>query len=125
MPECCCCIRLHAPIHKKNGGINDPGKGRRVFLATTDFMKDAIHAGIHHLLSTLTNTVASVTGVGGGKILRHAKDFSRILQNLPEENSQKSELQIKKLFMWFCVPFFQIKACKVHLHSLHHRLLHQ
>jgi len=76
MPECCCCIRLHAPIHKeKNGGMNDPGKGRRVFLATTDFMQDLFHAGIHHLLSTLTNTVTSITSVRAGKILGDAKDF--------------------------------------------------
>jgi len=116
MPECCCCIRLHAPIHKrKNGDINDPGKGRRVFLATTDFMQDAFHAGIHHLLSTLTNTVTSITDVRGGNIFRDTKNFC---PNSPKPAWKKlQKVTSKKTSSCaFVCHFFQIKTYGVHFH---------
>jgi len=117
MPECCCCIRLDAPIHKrKNGGINDPGKGRLVFLATTDFMQNGFHSGILHLLSTLTNTVASITSVRAGKILGDAKDFCVNSPKLAWKKTPKKWPPKKTSSCAFVCHFIQIKVYGVHFH---------
>ena len=107
MPECCCCIRLHAPIHKRNnGGINDPGKGRRVFQLTLckiyftlEFTMCCQHSQTLWLQSQVWEQA---------KFWEMRRIFARILQNLPEKNSKKMTSE-KPLNVLSCAIFFKSK----------------
>jgi len=77
-------------------------------------MQDIFHAGIHHVLSTLTNTVTSITDVRAGKILGDAKDFCPNSPKLAWKKLQKNDLRKTSSCAFVC-HFFQIKAYGVHL----------